>query len=138
MADLDDDFGDIYTEVDTQASSAINGVSNFTRFYTQREEDEEDRNGSNNDKKNGGEGLVSDSKKPSSVSEDLGGNVSGSESNEEYSDSDSEDDLNIVLNDEGCKGIPFPISGGGSMRVDDCDDEDDDAFVAIKDSKVLY
>uniref|UniRef100_UPI0005C816F3 FIP1[V]-like protein isoform X2 n=1 Tax=Fragaria vesca subsp. vesca TaxID=101020 RepID=UPI0005C816F3 len=139
MADLDDDFGDIYTEVDTQASSAINGVSNFTQFYTQPEEEEgEDRNDSNNDKKNGGEGLVSDSKQLSSVSEELGGKVSGSESNEEYSDSDSEDDLNIVLNDEGCKGIPFPISGGGSMRIDDCDDEDDDAFVAIKDSKYVW
>ncbi|KAM5568766.1 hypothetical protein ABKV19_016340 [Rosa sericea] len=133
MADLDDDFGDIYTDVEAQAASA---VSDFAQFYT---EPEEDRNGSNNIAKNGdtcsGEGFVSDSKKPK---EELGGQVSGSESDEDYSDSESEDDLNIVLNDGGCKVIPFPVSGGGSKRVDDYEDEDDDGLVPMKDCKYVW
>ncbi|PRQ39433.1 putative pre-mRNA polyadenylation factor Fip1 [Rosa chinensis] len=131
MADLDDDFGDIYTDVEAQAASAINGVSDFAQFYTEAE-DQQDRNDSNNNAKNG-KGFVSDSKKPK---EELGGKVLGSESDEDYSD--SEDDLNIVLNDGGCKGIPFPVSGGGSMRVDDYEDEDDDALVPMKDCKYVW
>lgn len=138
MGDLDDDFGDIYADVEAQANSAINGVSDFAQLHTEppeEEEEEEDRNDNNDNAKKAntcsGEGFVSDSKKPNSISEELSDKVSG------YSESDSEDDLNIVLNDEGCKGIPFPISGGGTMKIDDHEDEDEDAFVAMKEYKVF-
>lgn len=136
MGDLDDDFGDIYADVEAQANSAINGVSDFAQLHTEPPEEEEvDRNDNNDNAKKAntcsGEGFVSDSKKPNSISEELSDKVSG------YSESDSEDDLNIVLNDEGCKGIPFPISGGGTMKTDDHEDEDEDAFVAMKEYKVF-
>lgn len=143
MGDLDDDFGDIYADVEAQANSAINAVSDFAQLHTEppEEEEEEDRNDNNDNAKKAntcsGEGFVSDSKKPNSISEELSEKVSGSEATEGYSESDSEDDLNIVLNDEGCKGIPFPISGGGTMKTDDHEDEDEDAFVAMKEYKVF-
>ncbi|XP_050372524.1 uncharacterized protein LOC126790358 [Argentina anserina] len=133
MADFDDDFGDIYTDVQARSSSAVNGLSDFTQFYTEPKEEEEEEDGKSSEN-NGGKGFASDSRKPSSVLEDLGGEVEV----EECSDSDSDDDLHIVLNDGGCQGVPFPISGGGSLRLDDCDDEDDDALVPIKDSKYVW
>lgn len=141
MGDLDDDFGDIYADVETQANSAINDVVDFAQLHTEPPEEEEDGHDNNDNAKNAntcsGEGFVSDSKKPNSISEELSEKVSGSEANDGYSESDSEDDLNIVLNDEGCRAIPFPNSGGGSMKLDDYEDEDEDAFGAMKEYKVF-
>lgn len=102
MEDLiDDDFGDIYADVEVQASSAINSISNFAKLYTEPQEEEEECN--------------------------------NKVTTREVNRSPDEDDLNIVLNDEDCKG--FPVA---AERNDCCDgfeeekDEDDDGFCSIK------
>lgn len=130
MEDLiDDDFGDIYADVEVQASSAINSISNFAKLYTEPQEEEEECNNKVTTRevnRSPDEGILkSDLKQLSSICEKS--NIS------EAGGSDSEDDLNIVLNDEDCKG--FPVA---AERNDCCDgfeegkDEDDDGFCSIK------
>ncbi|CAL8991134.1 unnamed protein product [Prunus brigantina] len=138
MEDFDDDFGELYAGVEMQANSAINGIPNFAHLYTEPEEDindDDDDHKAKNARPGSEEQFVSDSKKPDSVCQELGEQVSGLEANEDYSGSDSEDDLKIVLNDEDCEGQMFPVAGRGSMKNDE--DEDDDGFVATKEYKYV-
>lgn len=118
MEDIGDDFGDLYTDVEAQAGSAINGGRDFTRLYTEPgEQDDED----------------SDSNRPNpNPSSEDGFDDLIEESNENDNGSDSEDDLNIVLNDEGCEGKTFPIM---DQVVDVKNEEDKDGFPAIKEEE---
>ncbi|XP_048428205.1 uncharacterized protein LOC125471609 isoform X4 [Pyrus x bretschneideri] len=127
MEDFDDDFGDLYAGVEAQANLAINGVADFALFYT---EDVSDDNGK---AKNASPG--SDSKKPDSVCEELGEKVSALEEDEDFNESDSEDDLKIVLNDEDCEGKVFPNGGRGRVKNDEHEDEGDDGFPPTKEYK---
>ena len=104
MEDMDDDFGYLYADVEAQASSVINGGRDFTRFYTEDDDSDTDSNKTN----------------ANPISE----NANGS--------SDSEDDLNIVLNDEDCEGKSFPVV----EQLDAKNGDDEDGFAAIKDDEV--
>ncbi|XWS14199.1 hypothetical protein CRYUN_Cryun36dG0102900 [Craigia yunnanensis] len=92
MESMDDDFGDLYADVEVQASSAIGAL------YIEPED---------NNPSNGSRRTEADEKfVPDSVMED----------------SDSEDDLNIVLNDDDCEKFPVTVArshGGGYEEVED-------------------
>ncbi|XP_057476356.1 FIP1[III]-like protein [Actinidia eriantha] len=101
--DDDDDFGDLYADVEFQASTTIHGVSNLGRLCI-----EQDDNGTK------------------CVDEVIQDDEPKRETNCGENGSDSEDDLNIVLNDDG--------GGGGFGGVDlrsggfDEEEEEDDGF----------
>lgn len=94
-----DDFGDLYLDVVIQASSVINSLPNSSNLCTESEP-QQGSEGSGHNKLNQSEkkeNLVSESKE---LNEEKLGVL------EEVDDeSDSEDDLNIVLNDEDRKGF---------------------------------
>ncbi|XVF62448.1 hypothetical protein PTKIN_Ptkin09bG0008700 [Pterospermum kingtungense] len=91
---MDDEFGDLYADVEVQASSAIGSL------YIEPED---------NSPSNGSQSTEADEKfVPDSVMED----------------SDSEDDLNIVLNDDDCD--KFPVTGARSLGGAYEEDEDGD------------
>lgn len=75
VVDDDDDFGDLYADVEVQASSAINTVHISTQLQTEVNDVDCNAVGNFN-----GENAVSEE--------------------EEECESESEDDLNIVLNDD--------------------------------------
>ncbi|KAM1280981.1 hypothetical protein FF1_021818 [Malus domestica] len=127
MEDFDDDFGDLYAGVEAQANSAMNGAPDFAHFYTEPEEDVSEDNGK---AKTTSPGTDSDC-------EELGEKVSALEENEDYSGSDSEDDLKIVLNDEDCEGKVFPNGGRWRVKNDEHEDEDSDGFPATKEYKYI-
>ncbi|KAK6254369.1 Pre-mRNA polyadenylation factor Fip1 domain - like 1 [Theobroma cacao] len=92
MDSMDDDFGDLYADVEIQASSAIDAL------FIEPED---------NGRSNGAESTDGDEKfDPGSVMED----------------SDSEDDLNILLNDDDCE--KFPVTGARSHGGGYEEDED--------------
>ena len=94
MESMDDDFGDLYADVEVQASSAIGAL------YIEPED---------NNPSNGSKRTEADEKfVPDSVMED----------------SDSEDDLNIMLNDDDCE--KFPVTGARSHGGGYEEDEDGD------------
>lgn len=103
-----DDFGDLYLDVVIQASSVINSLPNSSNLYTESES-HQGNEGSDHNKVNQSEkeeNLVSESKELNK--EKLG-------VLEEVGDgSDSEDDLNIVLNDEDCKGFEVGRARNGN------------------------
>ncbi|KAL5782138.1 hypothetical protein ACOSP7_007167 [Xanthoceras sorbifolium] len=99
MDSIDDDFGELYADVEVQATSIINNALEFTNFYTEREPEEEDDDKSN---------YMTNLQKTAILEEDDG--------------SDSEDELRIVLNDEDCE--KFPVTGGGSGGGGFNEDED--------------
>ncbi|GMP76339.1 hypothetical protein CsSME_00033062 [Camellia sinensis var. sinensis] len=100
MEDIDDDFGDLYADIEVQASKAVNDNSNFSRLYI--EQDDNNTKCIDSVSKNV-DVLIQDddeAKRASSVGVDNG--------------SDSEDDLNIVLNDvdgDG-DGSVYPVARG--------------------------
>ncbi|XP_065863814.1 FIP1[V]-like protein [Euphorbia lathyris] len=111
MGDLmDDDFGDIYADVEFQASSAINSVSKLDKLYTEPQE--------------GGEGKGEECKYDNNAKQvkaraneenpRLLNSVCEKSSNTEEYVSDSEDDFNIVLNDEDCKGFSVAAERNGN------------------------
>ncbi|XWS53518.1 hypothetical protein CRYUN_Cryun10bG0008200 [Craigia yunnanensis] len=95
MDSMDDDFGDLYADVEVQASSAIGSL------YIEPDDSNSPSNCSKSTDED--EKFVSDS-----VMED----------------SDSEDDLNIVLNDDDCK--KFSVTGARSHGGGYEEDEDGD------------
>ena len=125
MEDFEDDFGDLYADVEVQASSAFSRVSDFPQLCTKPVEDS-----------NSGNINVVDASpsskapnKANSIGNDSTLKVTCLEANKGNDGSDSEDDLTIVLNDEDCKSEKFlvPVTGRGSMKndKDDVDDYDD-------------
>ena len=100
MENVGDDFGDLYADVEIQASSAINGAPDFVRF----DEDDTEKL----------DGL--DFADGSSKSENEEPNVVDN-------GSDSEDDFNIVLNDEDDQRFPGR-SGVGVLGGSDGEDGD--------------
>ncbi|OMO58454.1 Pre-mRNA polyadenylation factor Fip1 [Corchorus olitorius] len=101
MATMDDDFGELYVDVEIQASSALGVLCN-------EKEDDHPIDGAKSTSAD--EKFVIDS-----VSED----------------SDSDDDLNIVLNDDDCE--KFPVSGAKSHAGGNEEDENGD--FGVKDSR---
>lgn len=111
MEDVGDDFGDLYADVAIQASSAIIGAPDFVRLY--------------GDDTNKAEDFASDSgsKELDSGDADSSRKSENEESNMMDFGSDSEDDFNIVLNDE--EGQRFPVrSAVGAVGGSDGDDGD--------------
>ncbi|GMP76340.1 hypothetical protein CsSME_00033062 [Camellia sinensis var. sinensis] len=117
MEDIDDDFGDLYADIEVQASKAVNDNSNFSRLYI--EQDDNNTKCIDSVSKNV-DVLIQDddeAKRASSVGVDNG--------------SDSEDDLNIVLNDvdgDG-DGSVYPVARGvkgiDEVEVEEEEDEED-------------
>ncbi|CAK9145660.1 unnamed protein product [Ilex paraguariensis] len=104
MEDLDDDFGDLYADVEVRATSAIHSIPNITNLHIEKSE----INPTNDD--NGEKVFNQESKGVDLIGDDMNvvTTIANSEANavEEFTDnngSDSEDELNIVLNvdDEG-------------------------------------
>ena len=112
MEEFGDDFGDLYADVEIQASSAINGIPGLSNSYIEPmeeeegEEEEEDNTVTNKH-------IGSNSKEFDAVNDGSARKTMGSEVNVDNG-SDSEDDLNIVLNDEDYKN--FPVTSGGNVR----------------------
>ncbi|XP_057959226.1 FIP1[III]-like protein [Malania oleifera] len=143
MEDIGDDFGDIYADVEAQAASAVNGVADFTRLYIEREDDDGNNDTNNNSSDSGNdsvakracsaEGLglknVKSTRDEPVWSDDDGPSQNKKASSLEVDGSDSEDDLNIVLNDEDC-GM-FSINGGASVRSGGSDEEDGDGGLVV-------
>ena len=99
----DDDFGDLYADVEFQASTTINGVSNLGRLYIQQ-----DDNGTK------------------CVDEVIPDDESKRETNGGENGSDSEADLNIVLNDDDGGGSFFWCVDLRTMRSGGWLDEEED------------
>lgn len=97
--DIDDDFGDLYADVEVQASSAIHNVAATSQLSTEK-----------TDIDNKEEVIVDNG-------------------------SDSEDDLNILLNSDD-EGIPFPVTCGG-FEDDDVDDEEENVGLEDKNKKCV-
>ena len=125
-----DDFGDLYLDVVIQASSVINSLPNSSNLYTESES-HQGNEGSDHNKANQSENeenLVSESKE---LNEEKLGVL------EEVGDgSDSEDDLNIVLNDEDCKGFEVGRArngiGNGGGGFEEEEGEEGGGFVGAK------
>ncbi|KAK3002576.1 hypothetical protein RJ639_022071 [Escallonia herrerae] len=95
MEDIDDDFGDLYAGVEVQASSAINAVPEVSQFRQEKADFDEEGT------RSGPKGPEPDETEP--VQE---------EALDE--NSDSEDDLNIVLNNDDAA-PDFTVKGGGNL-----------------------
>ncbi|KAJ4955327.1 hypothetical protein NE237_012110 [Protea cynaroides] len=155
MGEMDDDFGDLYADVELQVSAAINEISGFNQLYI--ENDNKNESSSVDD-------LVaseSRSKKVNPISqestmcskddagrkEDLKLIENGTETLDLEADgeekllvdsgSDSEDDLLIVLNEDDCRKYPVPRDAvtGNRGLTEGSDDEDDD-FVIVTDANL--
>ncbi|CAL5415339.1 unnamed protein product [Camellia sinensis] len=121
MEDIDDDFGDLYADIEVQASKAVNDKSNFSRLYI--EQDDNNTKCIDSVSKNV-DVLIQDddeAKRASSVGVDNG--------------SDSEDDLNIVLNDvdgDG-DGSVYPVARGvkGIDEVEEEEEEEEDGGLEV-------
>lgn len=149
MEDLEDDFGDLYANVEVQGSSDFNCVPDCARLCPKPEEDSDGGNSNASASPPGSkQGFDSAPNKPSSSGSDSTLKVSCLEENE---GSDSEDDLNIVLNDEDCQqSDKFLVSAKarGSIKNDKDGDGDDeycydhdhhhDAVMAGMEFKVLW
>ncbi|CAK7326347.1 unnamed protein product [Dovyalis caffra] len=131
---IDDDFGDLYADVEIQASSVFNSLPNFSNLCTESEPQQgnEDSNHNKVNQSEKEEKLVSESKE-----------LNGEKLRvwEEVDDgSDSEDDLNIVLNDVGCKGLEVGKEkkghgnggGGGGFGTDEGEEGCGGGFVGVK------
>lgn len=119
MEDIGDDFGDLYADVEIQASSAINAAPSSVRFYKNDTEKVEGFASALNSK-GIDSGDVSSSRKSENEELDVVPDVV------DYG-SDSEDDFNIVLNNEG--GQRFPVrSGIGVIGGSNGDGEDGDGM----------
>lgn len=141
MEEIGDDFGDLYADFEAQVTSSINGVQDFAKLYSEHEDN-------TTKKSNPEEDFVSDTNNLGSIGVELtrsGDNglaqkASGLEVNGEEGEggmivdngSESEDDLNIVLNDEDCRVFPASARNGGVVGVDGDDDEEDD-FIVVAD-----
>ncbi|KAI8003366.1 FIP1[V]-like protein [Camellia lanceoleosa] len=111
MEDIDDDFGDLYADIEVQASKAVNDKSNFSRLYI--EQDDNNTKCIDSVSKNV-DVLIQDddeAKRDSSVGVDNG--------------SDSEDDLNIVLNDVDGDGSVYPVARG-LKGIDEVEEEEEE------------
>nr|POE81025.1 fip1[v]-like protein [Quercus suber] len=118
MEEFGDDFGDLYTDVEIQASSAINGIPGLANSYIESMEEEEEEEEDNNvtNEPNPNQGLGSNSQIVDEVHDGSAQKTMGSELNmDSGSDSDSDDDLNIVLNDEDCNNFPSTSGGNGGV-----------------------
>lgn len=88
-SDDDDDFGDLYADVEAAASSAINGG---VELYKSPAKDEKDEN----------------FKSPRCSDDEF-----------EENGSDSEDDFDIVLNDDGCDGLEIARMRNGDEEMNE-------------------
>lgn len=96
----DDEFGDLYADVEVQANSAINGVPGHPQLCTENDDIDivKETNGSN---LNRADFINDDDEAENGENLDNG--------------SDSEDDFNIVLNEDD-DGLEFPVTRGVSLR----------------------
>ena len=115
MEAFDNDFGELYADVEVQTIACVNSMSDLSRLYLEPEQ----RDDAKADSAKLEDDFVADAKKVASI---FGESThSGSENSEPCSrnemeggvGSDSDDDLNIVLNDEDCKSFNV-----GSVRND--------------------
>lgn len=143
MEDFDDDFGELYADVEVHRTSATDGMPDFAYLYIEPEED--DGSGTKSEHANFKEESVSGALKvdsESSQSSRSGGEDSefngGKEVNDDYIGSDSEDDLNIVLNDEDCPGFPVRgVRNVGVVRGLRCDEVDGDEAIVLTEGSNL-
>ncbi|XP_042517646.1 uncharacterized protein LOC122091667 [Macadamia integrifolia] len=148
MGEMDDDFGDLYSDVEIQLSDAVNAISGFNQVYIEHDNKKESSS------VDGRLAFELRSKKDNSMlcSEEEGenkgdripsGNEAGTPDLEADGDeelivddgSDSENDLHIVLNEDDC-GMPFvPREAITDNRgVSEGSDEKDDDFVVANDA----
>ncbi|KAL3505629.1 hypothetical protein ACH5RR_031011 [Cinchona calisaya] len=125
----DDDFGDLYTDVEVQASSAINCIQELTQFSPDHENSDSSEANANERVAGGGggENAEEDEEKEEEAAVNLeegldwNGNENAVESD---SDGESEDDLNIVLNeDEGDGDCKLGFQTGSNVGRFDNEDE---------------
>ncbi|XP_010267959.1 PREDICTED: FIP1[III]-like protein [Nelumbo nucifera] len=152
MGEMDDDFGDLYADVEVQVSAAMKTNSSFNHLYIEKES-EDDGDGVRE-----GHTFDSSSKKVDSVREELvlhcdntdakqeNGNHSAKILNTSFLEanggkeltldngSDSEDDLHIVLNEEDCRTYPTirSVNMGNRRMAEASDDEDDDLVIVTE------
>ncbi|KAJ7955231.1 FIP1 [Quillaja saponaria] len=126
---MDDEFGELYADVEVQANSAINGTADFAE---PKEDDVKKTKKENNASLKEGFDNIKKSNSVCGDSEDSGSEGSEVSSRKEVGDvgSDSDDDLNIVLNDEDCK-VFLNVGGGvvrngGAVAGNDYDDDVND------------
>lgn len=103
MEDIDDDFGELYADLEIQASSPINNVPSISKLCIEKTDINKESidSGLNN--------LDSNGDKEERVD----------------SGSDSEDDLNILLNDDG-DSPGFAVSCGVNLRSGGYEDEEEE------------
>ncbi|KAA8527369.1 hypothetical protein F0562_034916 [Nyssa sinensis] len=129
MEDIDDDFGDLYADVEVKASAAIRGLPNFSRFNI--EQGGIDLKGSDLGSKKVdsiGDELIQ-SGRDDEAKKILSVDANGEEVIEDVG-SDSEDDLNIVLNDDD-NGSAFPIARGVNLKSGGFDDEEESGDLSV-------
>ncbi|XP_028751744.1 FIP1[V]-like protein isoform X2 [Neltuma alba] len=144
MEDFDDDFGELYADVEVHGTSAADDVPDFARLYIEPEEDDGSDDTRSQDAKLR-EDFVSDAMKVDAEcgeSTHSGGQVSESnddkEANDDYIGSDSEDDLNILLNDEDCPRFPVgAVWNEGVVRGVGYDEDDSDEAVGLTEGSNL-
>ncbi|KMT16269.1 hypothetical protein BVRB_3g054220 isoform A [Beta vulgaris subsp. vulgaris] len=107
MEDLDDDFGDLYADVELQASSAINGVSDFSGKYSKHQHNNEVRVDERRENNSGVRGSERREKGLETTD-----NANDEVEVENDSDSSDDDDFDVVVNDEDFG----PKNGGGDGR----------------------
>lgn len=116
MEELDeDDFGDLYTDVELRARSAINAIPALTQLpLAERNSDSSEGNeriAGGGD--NAGEEEEKEEEEVVAVASEEGQDLNG---NEFVSESESEDDFNIVLNDDEEDGNGNKFINGGKLR----------------------
>lgn len=102
MEDIDDDFGDLYADIEVQPSSAINAVSDFSQLYQKQQQSQQQQHCN--------EVGVNERRENDSETNNNGDNEVGLESGSDSDDDD--DDFDVVVNDEDIAAK----NGGGDRR----------------------
>jgi len=130
MEDVNDDFGELYADVEFQASSAINGVPDISQLCVRQQQQEEQQPLSNElsndssdalDSADDGSGLGNDERREKDL--DRGNDGESEVVVESGSDSDDEDDFDVVVNDD-------DVGANNGRECRNVGEDDEKEFVA--------
>jgi len=123
MGDDDDDFGELYADVEVQAGSAISGGPEISQLYIQQQQQEHQPliNKLSNDSSDVSHSAKDDKREKSSDERNGGENEVVVESG---SDSDDEDDFDVVVNDD-------DIGAKNGRECRNVVEDDENGFVAM-------
>lgn len=132
MGDVDDDFGELYADVEVQASSAINGGPEISQLCIQQQQQQQEQQLLSNRLSNDSSDVSHSAKGDSGLRDDDKREKGSDKRNdgenqvvvESGSDSDDEDDFDVVVNDD-------DIGAKNGRECRNVGEDDENEFVAM-------